>query len=123
MGTKEQYVAFLGVLLKFLVENEKNDKNDAWFSICNQSKSLGHFADSEDTKHSIENTGSRRIWKWYDLANTYKIIKEDEISNNFMLVSGNYEYCGYIFPLVKMVKINYPNTFLENSVGWIVCDV
>lgn len=86
-GTKAQYVAFLGVLIKLLVAKGWT-VDRAWDAVCNDSKELGHYWNSDNAKHLGEDTGSREICGFFDLANTYKILAEDEVAGGFWLAGG-----------------------------------
>ena len=66
-GTKAQYVAFLGVLIKMLVAKGWTCC-EAWDAVCNDSKNLGHYWDSDNAKHQFEDTGSREVCNFFDLA-------------------------------------------------------
>lgn len=122
IGTKKQYVAFLGVLIKYLIEKQGYEVSEAWNAVCNDSKDLGHYQNSKNRKEDMEPTGSRRFGKWYDLANTCKIIREDR-GPDLLLASGYYKGYSYYCPLSSLRTINNPSDDLSHSVGWIVLDV
>ena len=119
LGTKSEYVAFLGVLIKKLVESGwKVEK--AWRAVCCDSKELGHYWNSTNAKHTFEDTGSREICGFFDLANTYKILAEDEEAGGFWLADGNYYCYSDFYPLAYLVHHgNFGNNY-NHSVGWIV---
>lgn len=119
LGTRLEYGAFLGVLIKKLVEEGKSVKR-AWHAVCNDSKELGHYSNSQDAKHAFELTGSRLICGLYDLANTYKILAEDEEAGGFWVVGG---YCccfGYRYPLADLSHFTTRDFDRTASVGWLV---
>ncbi len=122
IGTTKERIAFLGLLIKYLIEEKGYTISDAWKAVCDQSKDLGHYWDSDDAKHDFEDTGSRQVGEWYDLANTYKIIVDDE-EGGFSLVGGNYDYYGYDYPLADVNSIIFPNYEYFFSVGWLVLSV
>lgn len=123
LGTKSEYVAFLGVLIKKLVKDEKWSVAKAWDAVCNNSKELGHYQDSEDAKHKFEDTGMREICGFFDLANTCKILakEEYECTGTFWMVSGYCENFGRDYPLAYHDRIWY-NIYnnCNLSVGWFV---
>lgn len=119
LGTTKERIAFLGLLIKYLIEEKGYTRSNAWKKVCDQSKKIGHYSDSEKAKHYLETTGSRQVCEWYDLANTFKITIDDEVGG-FSLVGGSYDYGGYDYPLSNVDSINYPNYTYINSVGWIV---
>ncbi|MBP3285134.1 MAG: hypothetical protein J6M02_06500 [Clostridia bacterium] len=117
LGTKSQYVAFLGVLIKTLVD-EGWTVDEAWNAVCNDSKKLGHYWNSENTKYDFEPTGSRAIAGFYDLANTYKILADDDVGR-FWLAGGCYHGSGNS-PLAGLGHLYQCFDCLSNSVGWLV---
>lgn len=100
-GTKAQYVAFLGVLIKMLVSKGWT-VGEAWDAVCNDSKKLGHYWNSDNAKRQFEDTGSREICGFFDLANTYKILAEDEEVGGFWLAGGSYNGNGDNVPLAGL---------------------
>lgn len=89
LGTRMEYIAFLGVLLKEMV-NSGWDIPDAWNAICNESSKLGHYKNSPFAEFKFEPTGSRPVCGFYDLSNVFKILAEDEDFGGFWLASGIY---------------------------------
>lgn len=120
LGSKKRYDAFLGVLIKYLVDEKKYTVYEAWRAVCDDSKFLGHYYNSPNAKKQKEPTGSRWVGCWADLANTCKIIKEDE---NYVLVSGTYREDSTRCTLVDCADIEYADEEYSLSVGWIVMDV
>ena len=119
LGTRLEYGAFLGVLIKKLVE-EGNSIKWAWNAVCNDSEELGHYWDSENTKHGFETTGSRCICGFYDLANTYKVLAEDVEAEGYWLASGCCHGYSSSYPLAEHSHNTFCDSQLDNSVGWIV---
>ncbi len=122
LGTTKERIAFLGLLIKYLIEEKGYQVSDAWKAVCDQSKDLGHYADSENPKYNFEDTGSRQVGEWCDLGNTFKITEDDEASG-FSLVGGYYFSNGYNYPLAVVISINYPNCVDYYGVGWFVLSV
>ncbi len=121
LGTKSEYVAFLGVLIKKLVERGWS-KDDAWNVVCNDSRHIGHYGNSNGALHDFESTGSREICGFYDLANTYKILAEDKKDGSFWLAGGCYDDFGRDGPLATLNLINDRDNGGKYSVGWIVLE-
>ena len=117
LGTKNEYIAFLGVLIKKLVKGGWNVA-DAWKAVCDDSKQLGHYKNSNDSKNQLECTGSRQVAGLYDLANTCKILGKDK-RGNFLLASSDYCDSSEIYPLADIFTANVSYDKI-NSVGWIV---
>lgn len=121
LGTRMEYVAFLGVLLKNLVNNGWS-KAQAWNAVCNNSRELGHYWNSENAKYELEPTGSREIVGYYDLANTYKILAEDEATGGFWLAGGDYGFNGHDLPLADLYHFDIRLYDNDCSVGWLVLE-
>ena len=119
LGSKSEYVAFLGVLIKKLVESGWKVE-EAWRAVCCDSKELGHYWNSKNAKHDFENTGSREICGFFDLANTYKILAEDEGNDGFWLAGGIYDDDGNDDPLAGFGHYNFRDFGHNFSVGWVV---
>lgn len=119
LGTKAEYMAFLGVLIKMLVAKGWT-VDDAWNAICNDSEKLGHYRYSENTKHQFEKTGSREICGFFDLANTYKILAEDKTAGGFWLAGGDYNSIGSGNPLADLELNHYYEDTHWSGVAWLV---
>ena len=120
LGTKTQYVAFLGVLIKYLI-NKGYTVSQAWQAVCDDSKKMGHYLNSENAKHSFEATGCRQIGLFYDLANTHKILGNYD-GSVFKFASGYYDNDSNYFALVFMLTEDNPDYCYDNAVGWLVLD-
>lgn len=102
--TRREYGAFLGVLIKMLVAEGKSVEW-AWNAVCNDSKELGHYWNSEDTNHRFEPTGSRPVCVFYDLVNAYKILAEDEETGGYWLAGAGYVDYSNDVPLAYICHI------------------
>lgn len=118
LGTKSEYVAFLGVLLKNLVASGWSI-NDAWNAVCKNSRKLGHYWDSKGALEHLEPTGSREICGFCDLGNTHKILAELVVG--FWRVGGDYDSYGYEYPLANLDYYRFGNADCD-SVGWLVLE-
>ena len=119
LGTRLEYAAFLGVLIKNLVA-EGRSISWAWNAVCNDSKELGHYRNSENAKCKFEPTGSRQICDYYDLANTYKILAEDNEAGGFWLAGGCYFNYSDNNPLAGLNLDSCRDCDYHYSVGWLV---
>lgn len=121
LGTKSEYIAFLAVLIKVLVQNGWSTKK-AWNAVCNNSKEIGHYWDSVEAKGTFEKTGSREIYGFFDLGNTCKILSADKNCDAFVVTGGYYNCNGGSDPLFKMELLH--NCYFSNNVGvgWIVLE-
>ena len=126
IGTTNERIAFLALFLKYLIEENGYTVSDAWRAICDQSKDLGHYWDSERPKYDFELTGSRKVGEWYDFCNTYKITVEE--NGTFSLFGGYFKNHGDFYPLADWCNYDIPNYDCNHdydyefdfSVGWIV---
>ena len=119
LGTKFEYVAFQAVLIKELVASGKS-LSWAWNAVCSDSFALGHYWNSENAKYAFENTGSREICGWYDLANSNKILMEDQEADVFWFAGGcygNFSSFNSLTNLYHCYKCNEDNSI---SCGWLV---
>ena len=118
LGNIIERAAFLGLLIENLVNEQNYHKAFAWRAVCDQSKELGNYIDSQNSEKILECTGKRKIGQWYDLGNTQKIVHSDMLG--FFLFGG----CGLVYgksqPLSHLMTYDYPNAGYGNSVGWIV---
>lgn len=118
LGSRLEYAAFCGVLIKALV-NAGNSVNWAWNAVCNDSIKLGHYWNSQSDKHKLELTGSRAICSFYDLANTYKILASDD-DNGFYLASGSFNAYSYFSPIADISQSYDYKAEMKHSTGWII---
>ena len=119
LGSKNQYVLFSATIIHRLVE-EGWSKADAFYAVCTDSTQLGNYWNSEKARHDFELTGSRKIAGKCDLANTYKILRNDEKGGGFWFASGDYKFYGFNNPLANLnLNFNY-DIHYKNCVGWFV---
>jgi len=121
LGTKSEYVAFLGVLIKKLVESGWSIA-DAWIAVCDDSISLGHYWNSKEEWHDFEPTGSREVCGYFDLANTCKMLAEDEEAESFGLAGGDRHSNSYHRPLALIHRCVFCDIKYSDSVGWLVLE-
>lgn len=113
-----EYDVFLGIMqIKQLVDNGCEVRK-AWKKICTDC-----FEHKEIKKSDLELTGSRLSGKFYDLPNTYKIVKKRDASF-FVFLGGRASYFnGYDYPLAVADDIKKPDTTIKNSIGIARLDV
>lgn len=121
-GNRLERAAYLGTIIKYLIDEENYSVADAWEAVCNDSRKLGHYRNSEGAKGGCELTGSRQIGPFFDLGNNCKIIRESEASG-FLLAGGCYFNYGDLYPLADLETIDDPYDLCDNSVGWLVLDL
>ena len=119
LGTKAEYVAFLGVLIKKLVASGW-EVALAWNAVCNDSSKLEHYRNFERALQDFEPTGSREICGFCDLTNTAKLLAEDKEIGGFWL-GGSFRLSfsdGNPIAVLGHGIDRYHG--FSNSVGWIV---
>ena len=121
LGTRTEYISFLAVLIKELVASGKTVEW-SWNAVCNDSKELGHYKDSENAKDVCERTGSREVCGFYDLANLFKILVDDTVRGGFWSAGGHSFYKGSKRPLVSMTHYAFYLGYDHSSTGWLVFD-
>ena len=121
LGTKSEYVAFLGVLIKKLVESGWG-VDLAWYAVCNSSGYLGHYYNSIDALHNFEPTGSREICGFCDLANAFKILTDDKENSGFWVAAGYYYSFGRDYPLAGLYRSSSRDDGSDYGVGWLVLE-
>lgn len=128
IGSSNQRIAFLGVLIKYLSEHKYDYStdpiNDAWRDVCIHSDGIGYYRYSDTDKNEIgfSPTGTKQVGVWHDLANTYKILF-DEKSGRYALAGGSCHDTGRGCPLADISDLNCPYSDFSSSLGWIVTDV
>lgn len=118
LGTETEYIAFLAVLIKELVNSGKSVEW-AWNAVCNDSEELGNYWNSQNAKHEFEDTGRREICGFFDLANTYKILADDE-DGNICLAGLFCDYYGFYLPIAGLWYHKNPYTAIVYGCGWLV---
>ena len=120
LGTRSEYIAFLGVFIKELV-NVGWDVAVAWNAVCVNSKKLGHCKGARHWKNDFELTGSRKVLVFYDLLNTYKLLDDDTDTGCFWIAGCAYN--SKFFNLSHLIFDYRFNYFDMLSVGWVICEV
>lgn len=121
-GTEFHWAAILGEVMMHLVEEENYSVSEAWKAVCDDSRNLGHYWNSDGAKHYFEPTGSRKVGKFYDLANTCKVLEKWD-GSGFLLGSGYYGNNSKGCPLADIATYYFPCDIYQNSVGLVVMDV
>jgi len=120
IGTQLEYASFLGVLIKQMME-DGCAIDVAWDIICSNSCEMGHYKDSENAQKAFELTGSREVFGFCDLANTYKMLAADKHLGGFWLSCGDYNCSGSSNPLSFFYHYAYRDICFRYAVGWVVC--
>lgn len=119
LSTPYQYYAFLVWLINQLAKEGKS-VDAAIRSVVLDSKELGHYYDSENSKKckGFEYTGSRCVCGFCDLANTYKILSKE--GGAFWLAGGSFIFDGGDHPLADLDRDSDETFPFEFGVGLLV---
>lgn len=117
LGTKTEFVAFLGVLIKKLVEAGLS-VNEAWVAVCGSSEKLGRFNPHHE---DFKLTGSKETCGFYDVTNTRKMFSDDEETGDYW-TTLNYNYICDGYELGRFFCSTYPDCDNSYGVGWLVLD-
>lgn len=121
LGYASQRIAFLGYIIKLLVEKHKYTLDEAWYALCDNSGKIAYFAHGHSTYlHSIG--------PFSDLGNGYSITINDlkESDCHFAFIGGHPLDDGKYRPLANIIFENFRSSkdYTENSsCGWVVSDV
>ena len=116
LGTKEQYILFAANIIYRMIQ-EGYTMRKAFYEVCYDSRYLGHYKNSPSAKNNFELTGSRMIAGKCDIGNTFKILKKDNKTGFYWLVSDSYASTGSVTSFSFSSRYNIPN---QNGVGWFV---
>lgn len=122
MATELDRDVFLIFLIKYLVEEQGYTVAEAWQAVNWDSKKMGHYTNSEDSKFFFEKNGSRQVWRFYDLANTAKIVKYDKSESGYRIGGGSYKETSGNYPLSTMRVVYNPSFEYDDSTGTMVID-
>lgn len=97
---------------------------EAWREVCDDSKKIGHYCNSNNAKEDFEPTGSREVCGFCDLANTYKLLAEDpwDKAGGFWDASGGYGDCGDDCPLADLIHNGSVYDDDDGGVGLLALD-
>ena len=106
MGNILEYDAFLGTVIKRLVEKENYSVENAWKIVC----------DSRINSWNIEKSkseGKKIIGKVYDRENIRQIVHGYQ-GTDFLLI--------LVSPIATIKEIESPASYYEKATGWLVLD-
>lgn len=112
LGTKSEYLAFVAVLIKELVEDGM-PLHKAWDNVCNT-----------DVDDCIFSNDRNKVCGWYDFNCTYKYLANEGEKRGVWLVGGN--WCDF-FEGGRLTDLcYYKSSYIcyeaDFSTGWIVFD-
>lgn len=103
--TQTEYACKSLYLIQKLVESGY-EINDAWKTVCDNSRMIGHYLNSNNHKNDLEPTGSREICGFCDLGNTGKLLAKDpwEEDNIFHVATTDYNGKSEEYPVAYMMS-------------------
>ena len=121
--TRTEYACRNLFLIQRLVESGYKIE-DAWRAVCDDSREIGHYCNSDNAKGDFEPTGSREVCGFCDLANAWKFIAEDpwEEAGGFWAAGGYYNNLSYCNPVADLLHCNYVDYNGNGGVGMLALD-
>lgn len=97
---------------------------EAWEAVCDDSRKIGHYLNSDNHKHDFEPTGSREVCGFCDLGNACKFIAEDpwDEAGGFWAAGGCYFSDSYSNPVAYLNPLNYVDNDFYYFVGMLALD-
>ena len=114
MGNILEYDAFLGTVIKRLVEKENYSVEKAWEIVC----------DSRINSWNLERSkseGKEIIGKVYDRENIRQIVHGYQ-GTDFLLIGSLYEKGSMVSPIATIEEVESPASYYEKATGWLVLD-
>ena len=121
--TRTEYVCRNLFLIQRLVESGYEIK-EAWGAVCDDSRKIGHYWNSDDAKYDLEPTGSREVCGFCDLGNAWKFIAKDpwDETCGFWAAGGDFHGNGDCYPLADMLYNYGVGSDNNHGVGMIALD-
>lgn len=98
---------------------------EAWEAVCDDSKNIGHYRNSDNAKNYFEPTGSREVCGFTDLGNAWKFIAADPWDNigGYWVAGGNYGSYSDSNPVANSMHYEYVDDDLVTyCVGMLALD-
>lgn len=121
--TRTEWVCRNLFIIQKLVESGY-EIDEAWEAVCDDSKGIGHYIDSDNSKDDFEVTGSREVCGFCDLGNVWKLLARDpwEEAGGFWVVGELFDLCGWNAPVADLSHWIDEDTELWGCVGMIAFD-
>lgn len=121
--TRTEYACRNLFLIQRLVESGYKIK-EAWEAVCDDSRRIGHYCNSDNPKYDFEPTGSREVCGFCDLANAWKFIAEDpwDGAGGFWAAGGDFNCCSYRGPVADLDPYDDVNVDINYGVGMLALD-
>ena len=121
--TRTEYTCRNLFLIQRLVESGYEIK-EAWEAVCDDSRKIGHYCNSDNPKKDFESTGSREVYGFCDLGNARKFIAEDpwDETGGFWYAGGYYYSYSDCFTVSDLDHFSNVDDCDNNGVGMLALD-
>lgn len=121
--TRTEYACRNLFLIQKLVKSGY-EIEEAWEAVCDDSRKIGHYRNSDNPKHDFEPTGSREVCGFCDLGNAWKFIAEDpwDEAGGFWAAGGYYVNVSDYDPVADLYHYYYVDYCFNNGVGMLALD-
>lgn len=121
--TRTEYACRNLFLIQRLVESGY-EINEAWKEVCDDSRKIGHYRNSDNPKYDFEPTGSREVCGFCDLGNAWKFLAEDpwEEAGGFWAAGGSCHFDSNNYPVAYLFHYNFVDNAHYNAVGMLALD-
>ena len=121
--TRTEYACRNLFLIQKLVKSGY-EIDEAWKAVCDDSRKIGHYRNSDNPKYDFEPTGSREVCGFCDLGNVWKFLAEDpwKDPDDFWGAGGHYNNFSYYYPVADLCLHTNVDDLNFSSVGMIALD-
>lgn len=121
--TRTEYACRNLFLIQRLVESGY-EIDEAWKEVCDDSRKIGHYSNSDNPKYDFEPTGSREVCGFCDLGNAWKLLAEDpwEEAGGFWAAGGVYDDGSGDYPVAGLDHYDDVDYDYYDGVGMLALD-
>ena len=121
--TRTEYACRNLFLIQRLVESGY-EIAEAWEAVCDDSRKIGHYRNSDNPKNDFEPTGSREVCGFCDLGNAWKFLAEDpwEEAGGFWAAGGCCDYGSNYYPVADLYHCDGVGNVSNYGVGMLALD-
>lgn len=116
LGYEKERNAFLGVIIKLLVEERHYSLENAWYAVCDNSEEIARYRLNDKKYNSIGG--------FQDLGNGYSITLSDKEDGVFIYFGGKPDDRGDYRPLINTIRDTTRADYVcDIATGWVVTEV
>ena len=119
IGTKQQRNILLCFLIKKLSEEKSINVSDAWYMVCDNSRDIGLYFNSNYSRARLGKTGERNVAGFFDWVNTIKFVQSESM---IFVEGGGFMLNSYDYPLISSEQYFNTKKASNYAVGWITMD-